>query len=111
VGTNLSLNASPAFGLTEMTASSKLHDEAASATPAPRSRIEGIKERRNRIVEFNFGMSRSLESRSRVVSRSIREMCPTDDVSHDLSHLSLSFPGRYQISKLHFPGISQPGIE
>lgn len=52
--TYLSLNA-PAvlpFPVTEMTASSKFHDEAASVTPAPKSSNEGIKERRNRIVEL-----------------------------------------------------------
>lgn len=54
LSTYLSLNA-PAvlpFPVTEMIASSKFHDEAASATPAPKSSNEGINERRNRIVEL-----------------------------------------------------------
>jgi hypothetical protein len=36
---------------TETMASSKFHDEAASATPAPKSSNEGSNERKNRIVE------------------------------------------------------------
>jgi hypothetical protein len=51
--TYLSLNPLPAaaFPVTEMTASSKFHDEAAVAMPEPRTSNEGINERRNRIVE------------------------------------------------------------
>jgi len=50
--TYLSLNPAPAFELTEITASSKLHDEAAWTNPEPARRSEGINERRNRIVEL-----------------------------------------------------------
>jgi hypothetical protein len=52
--TYLSLNAAAAlpFPVTEITASSKFHDEAASATPAPKSSSEGSNDRRNRIVKF-----------------------------------------------------------
>ena len=57
----MSLNVSPVFELTEMDPSSKLHDEAASVKPAPRSRSEGITERRNRMVGFSCLMSGSLE--------------------------------------------------
>jgi hypothetical protein len=45
----LSLNAAPPLELTEITASSKLHDKAACTTLAPARRIEGISEW-NRIV-------------------------------------------------------------
>lgn len=50
--TYLSLNAPPAapFALTEMTASSKFHDEAASAIPAPSTSTESNKERRNLMI-------------------------------------------------------------
>lgn len=48
----MSLNAPAAapFALTEMTASSKFHDEAASANPAPSTSTDGNKERRNLMV-------------------------------------------------------------
>jgi hypothetical protein len=40
----------PDFPETEMIASSKLHDEAACATPAPRTSNEGTNERKNRMI-------------------------------------------------------------
>jgi hypothetical protein len=61
--TYLSLNplAAPPFPVTEMTASSKFHDEAAVAMPEPRTSSEGINERRNRIVEVVVRNVRILE--------------------------------------------------
>ena len=63
-GTDLSLNSFP----TLTTASSKFHDEAASATPAPKSSKEGINERRNRIVEVVLCEFKESWSSSRVLS-------------------------------------------
>ena len=49
--TYLSLNPPvPPFELTEITASSKLHEEAACANPAPKTSKDGSKERENRMV-------------------------------------------------------------
>jgi hypothetical protein len=59
----LSLNpfAAPPFPVTETTASSKFHDEAAVTMPEPRTSNEGINERRNRIVEVVVRDVRILE--------------------------------------------------
>ena len=78
LSTHLSLNA-PAvlpFPVTEMIASSKFHDEAASATPAPKSSNEGINECRNRIVELCcFGFEIRGASRPRTIERCLSELC------------------------------------
>jgi hypothetical protein len=57
IATYLSLNPAPTpapFPLTEMIASSKFHDEAASAIPAPIMSTEGTNDRRNLIVEVVY---------------------------------------------------------
>ncbi len=64
VATYLSLNTAPPFELTEITASSKFHCEAADATPTPRSSSEAVIDCRNRMVRdvlCEVGNSWSLE--------------------------------------------------
>ena len=52
VAAYLSLNPAPVFEFTEMTASSKLHDAATWATPAPKSSREENRELGNRMFRI-----------------------------------------------------------
>lgn len=65
----LSLNAlpAPALPVTEMTASSNPHDEAACATPAPSTSKEGSNECRNRIVVVVLSVAEFRGAASRVL--------------------------------------------
>jgi hypothetical protein len=59
-----------------MTASSKFHDEAASATPAPKSSSEGSNDRRNRMVELCYcEVELHGASRPRTIERCLSEPC------------------------------------
>lgn len=94
LSTYLSLNAAPVFPfpVTEMIASSKFHDEAASATPAPKSSNEGINERKNRIIKlYCCRVEIRGASRPRTVERCLSEFC-RDRLRLPWRHFSLASP-------------------
>ena len=87
-GTYLSLKPSPPFEFTEMTASLKLHDEVASAMPAPMRSNEGSNERRNRIFFF-FRSCGGGEVEKRELQNKLRTLSQMNTLPSGFLHVAM----------------------